>query len=335
MSVSLAHSGLPKCIGKPGLLSILDGLGRKHLALPPTAFHLLRHFVLRAKAEDFGAGRLCGNWERVEDLATILQVTPRAISLAVQKLEEVGYIRRTTAANGARGASRVGDQLKWLRGISLKPLIEQVDRLKDKHEARQFEQEAVRSLRSAISSLRRQIRQSGDMDALSQSEALLPGGRVSLIHDIDQLERLAAAFGALLVELEADLVSKFSGRSEQTPDPIYNQRNPVVSAHRAVDDLRPKPQPALLSSDYRMVLAGLGSKLAKPDRSPAMARRHGISQPLGAAPASLGGSVLRWRSGHRPQRRLPAEHRYRARNRRPASTVWSHRWLDAQSTCAD
>jgi hypothetical protein len=320
MSVSLAHSGLPKGIGKPGLLSILDGLGRKHLALPPTAFHLLRHFVLRAKAEDFSAGRLCGNWERVEDLATILQVTPRAINLAVQKLEEGGYIQRTTAANGARGASRVGDQLKWLRGISLKPLIEQIDRLKDKHEARQFEQEAVRSLRSAISSLRRQIRQSGDMDALSRSEALLPSGRVSLLDDLEQLEHLAAAFGALVAELEAGPRSaKFSGRSEQnTRSHIQSKESQNrIRASDPLDDLRPETAASFASCDYRMILEGLG-KASWPNliEASATARAwHGISQSawgraclsLGRERASLAVLAID-RSA-----RLPVEHRYRAR----------------------
>lgn len=320
MIACLAHSGLPEGLSKPSLLSILDGLGRKHLHLPPTAFHLLRHFVLRAKVEDFGAGRLCGNWERVEDLASILQVTTRAIGQAVQTLEEQGYIQRTTAGNGARGAQRVGDALRWLRGISLKPLIEQVGRLKAAHEARQFEREAIRSLRSAIGSLRRQIRQNGNIDALTRSEQLLPGGRVSLIHDRNQLEHLNAAFGALLADLGSDARSaKFSDRSEQNNPPHIqseDSQNRIRTAE-PMAELRPETAASFASSDYSMILDGLGGA-SWPNliEASATARAwHGISQPawgraclfLGRERAALAVLAID-RSA-----RLPAEHRYRAR----------------------
>jgi hypothetical protein len=303
------------------LLSALEGLGRKALDLTPTAFALLRHVVRVAAKEDFQKGRICGNWEQVQDLARHVGATGRAIHFAEELLEERGYIQRTAGGNGYRGVRKVNGCIQRLRGISIGPLIDKAESLLAQLHDRQFERKAMDELRAAIGALRRKINQSEDFDAQARAEALLPGGRVSRINNPDQLQTLEAALSEVLEQIcAAPRSENFADRPEEfaVPNTESNESKTCTVGRSALADLKPATAVAFASEDYRLVVTAMGgpSWPNLVEASSLACRRIGIDQStwqracdrLGRVQAAMRVMVID-RNQH-----LPVDHPYRARS---------------------
>jgi DNA-binding MarR family transcriptional regulator len=319
--MSLIHDGLPKAITKELLLDALESLGRKVLKLTPTAFALLRHAVRVAAKEDFQRGRICGNWEQVQDLARHVGATVRAINFAEAQLEERGYIQRTAAGNGYRRVLKVNGCIHRLWGISIGPLIDKAEGLLAQFHDRQFERKSMDELRTAIGALRRQINQSEHPDAQAKAEALLPGGRVSRITKPDQLRALEAALSEVVEQIGAASRSEnFADRPEEIADlnTESNESKICTAGRSAMADLKPATAVAFASEDYRLVVTAMGgpSWPNVVEASSLACRRIGIDQStwqracdrLGRVQAAMCVMVID-RNQH-----LPVDHPYRARS---------------------
>ena len=321
MTMALAHGGLPDGVAKDLLLSALEGLGRKALNLTPTAMALLRHIVRRAALADFQHGRICGNWEQVQDLARHVGATVRAINFAEAMLEKRGYIHRTAGGNGCRGVRKVNGCIQRLRGISIGPLIDKAESLLAQFHDRQFERKAIDELRAAIGALRRQINQSEDTDAQARSEALLPGGRVSRITDPDHWRALETALSDVVEQIDAASRSEnFADRQEEIADPNTesNESKTCTDRRSPWADLKPATAVAFASEDYRLVVTVMGgpSWPNVVEASSLACRRIGIDQStwqracdrLGRVQAAMCVLVID-RNQH-----LSVDHPYRARS---------------------
>jgi len=321
MTVALAHRGLPDGVAKDHLLFALDGLGRRALNLTPTAMALLRHIVRLASKEDFQRGRICGNWEQVQDLARHVGATVRAINFAEALLEEQGYIERTAGRNGYRGVRKVNGFIQRLRGISIGPLIDKAESLLAEFHDRQFERKSTDELRAAIGALRRQINQSDDLDAQARAEALLPGGRVSRITDPDQLRALETALSGVVEQIDAASRSEnFADRPEEfaVPNTESNESKTCTVGRSAMADLKSATVVAFASEDYRLVVTAMGgaSWPNVVEASSLACRRIGIDQStwqracyrLGRVHAAICVMVID-RNQH-----LPVDHPYHARS---------------------
>ena len=146
MSTITTHGGLPEKWSKSQLESLIKDLGRDGLRLTRVAFDLLKHVVRFAAERDFQPGRVCGNWEKVEDLAATLGATPRSILDAEKLLEAKGLILRTAGRNGYRGVRKCQGLIVRLSGINIGPLIDSIKSLTELLNARAFEARAVEQL---------------------------------------------------------------------------------------------------------------------------------------------------------------------------------------------
>ncbi|MPT49234.1 MAG: hypothetical protein E2598_12590, partial [Sphingobium sp.] len=209
MGLNLSHQGLPEGCDKSDLLRLLDGLGKQGLSVSATAFKLLRYYVWRSRKEDYHAGRICGLWEKVCDVAMHLDLSPRAINGAERELEAAGYVQRTTGGNGARYGRRQGGAIVSMAGVSLAPLIGCYDDLSASLEARMLHRQAMEICRTEIHHLRRLIRDHGDTDLCEQSDAVARHGRVSRIGRQEHLEEIRDALKAILA-----LIGGMSGALE-------------------------------------------------------------------------------------------------------------------------
>lgn len=100
-------------------------VARQFLILPRAAIDYLRHAAECVSPDDLSHGRTPWCYERVDDFANILGVSPRTILNIEKRLVALGLIERRTMANGHRGARRCRNtgELIWVHGISLAPLV--------------------------------------------------------------------------------------------------------------------------------------------------------------------------------------------------------------------
>ena len=98
---------------------------RLHFGLSHTAVEYLRRAAECVSPGDLQDGRTPWCYERVDDMALALGVTPRSIHTIEKRLAAVGLIERRPMTNGHRGARRCykTGELLWAHGISLLPLV--------------------------------------------------------------------------------------------------------------------------------------------------------------------------------------------------------------------
>lgn len=261
MSAVTTHGGLPEEWSKTQLESLIKGLGRDGLGLTRVAFDLLKHVVRLAAAPDFQPGRVCGNWEKVQDLASALGATPRSIHDAEKLLEARGLIQRTAGRNGYRGVRKCQGLIVRLSGINIGPLIDNTKRLTGLLDTRAFETRATEELKATADALRQKIYQSNDLTAKAQARALLPGGRLSRVKRQHELQALVEALTAIAAQIEEQPWSEISAdRSAETAG-LITESNSIKSGARArvaLDALQPSTAVSFASEDYRILVDALG-----------------------------------------------------------------------------
>lgn len=259
MGVARTHQGLPDGRTKDHLLPLIESLGKRGMEISSTAHKVLCHYVWRSRTEDYQPGLKCGLWEKVCNVATDLDLSPRAVNGAERELEAAGLIQRTTGGNGARYGSRCKGVIITFCGISLAPLIERYSELETALQARQLHRQAMDICRAEIRHMRRLIREAGDATSCGQSDQIAHCGRVSRIADKEQLEAIRDALQAVLTSIAG--TPKTSDASEENGSPCLQQEQSRICSsegERPPAKVRPQHILALASDEYRATLAGLG-----------------------------------------------------------------------------
>ena len=278
VSVTQRHDGLCKALEtKSGLIRLIREVGRKGLGLNARQIHYLELSIERCREGDFRKGAICAHWQRVDTLAQDLGCSVRQVWNIETSLEEAGLILRTVGRNGRRCGKRDGAKdVVWAAGINLAPLLDpdKLGKLLELRREIQEEEAALEILRGEIQLVRRQIRACGDVDAILQMEAILPGGRTSRLTAKARLQELLEALQAV-----HGVISKASGDARtsdrdagiadasEISDAPYTLKRPSKNSCTSGSREDPSKVSAreamlLASADYRMKVGLLGGPSA-------------------------------------------------------------------------
>lgn len=128
-SAARRHAALPSEYSKTALLNLCAKVA-KPLGLTPTDVCVLRRIAEKTRASDYFAEHvspICH--ERQIDMASEIGLSAAQWRRIETKLERLGLIARTTAANGYRGGCASADGTRIRAGLSLEPLIERLEAL--------------------------------------------------------------------------------------------------------------------------------------------------------------------------------------------------------------
>ena len=133
---------------------------RQHLGLSLTAVEYLRRAAECVSPDDLQDGRTPWCYERVDDMALALGVTPRSIHTIEKQLAVAGLIVRAPMTNGHRGARRCykTGELLWAHGISLLPLVTRQDELAALERNRLDRERTYRVTRQRVHGLRGRLK---------------------------------------------------------------------------------------------------------------------------------------------------------------------------------
>ena len=132
----------------------------KKLKLSHSALRQYEHYIECTKITDWQKGNLCMNYRIVNELATILGITPRQVGYNNQQLANQGLIAYVDYGNYRRFGKR--DENGCLIedrsfGVDLKPVLGQLERFQQLKANIAWEQEQHQRLRNRVSHLRRKI----------------------------------------------------------------------------------------------------------------------------------------------------------------------------------
>ena len=331
MSISLIHGGLPDGVSQFSLCDLIEKIAQgscKAERIPTTAVRLLRYYVLASRPSDFEVGRICGVWEQPQTTAAALGISTKVLHNAEAYLRDAGFIERTHSPHARRSGKRQNGIIIALAGISLKPLIDGWAKWQARREAIELQAKAMFCLKQEIAALNRQVRCSGNSDAIERTGDVLPRGRVSRIDDPEKLEAIRDALQAILVLLEVPSgATRTSDRTEEIVTPNVPESNSSQNRrHRQADaetsDRETKITPAMAASvaseSYRSLLPQGRPPTWRDllDTSAIVCRWHGVTdaafaqacERLGRERAAVAVLVVD-RNAH-----LPQGHRYRARS---------------------
>jgi replication initiation protein RepC len=218
MSVTLKHNGLPDRVGRFDLLSMIRDVASA-LKLTGREVQYLEAAIRRCSELDFEKGSVCACWARVATIAKKLCCTPRQINSIEKSLESKKLIVRTTGPNGHRyGIRSATNRITFAAGINLAPMIARYREFAHLKKASEIHEQALAATRYEIQLCRRKIRDTKDALLFAQSEQALPGGRTSIINDLDRLNSIHGALLAVLGQIEAEpgLAETSDGQSESS-----------------------------------------------------------------------------------------------------------------------
>ena len=155
--VPRTHAALPDGWGKTRLLNLLDEIGR-YVGLNATDIRVLRRIALKTRAEDYVTSLtspIC--YERQIDMAKAVGLSCEQFRRVERKLHQLRFLRRDTAANGYRGGCSGPSGQRTHSGLSLEPLIEQLDVLLDAKARIDDMEEQAAHYRAEISIRRRRL----------------------------------------------------------------------------------------------------------------------------------------------------------------------------------
>lgn len=205
MSITYSHQGLPSGIRPFDLPDMLERL-RTHLGLRDEDITYIRYLIRRVRAADFEPGRICAIWEAVATQAAELGFNVRRLARICCRLEELGFILKTTGKGGRRFGRRDQDgQIVMAAGVNLGPLIERAGDLAQllQHQARISER--LRDYRQRANDLIRSIRNLGVEQALLAARDIFPRLRPSEVNDVDRLSAIIEALEAVLEDFSGSL----------------------------------------------------------------------------------------------------------------------------------
>lgn len=260
MSVTLTHRGLPGKMNRNGLLKALDGAGPKLLMLSCTEFRLLKRAICQCRMADFLPGRICGTFESPETLARELGVSRKVLDNAEKGLEAKGWLRRTWTLRGRRSGSRKGGVLRYVAGLNLAPMIDNVSKLViERAKQASVENDAKDLLRAEIGAVWAKLCGLEDRAVHEAAHGILPRGRKSRISDIEKLRSLKRDLLALLAAVtDPPGETKGSNGSEVFDAPTQLDSNSDTSggkpqaASNASFSISPARASALASDDYQV-----------------------------------------------------------------------------------
>jgi replication initiation protein RepC len=216
MSVTLKHNGLPEQVGRFDLLSMIRDVASA-LKLTGREVQYLEAAIRRCSELDFEKGSVCAYWARVATIAKKLCCTPRQINSIEKSLEKKKLIFHTTRPNGHRyGIRGATNRITFAAGINLAPMISRYREFAHLKNASEIHEQALAAIRFEIQLCRRKIRDTKDALLVEQSEQALPGGRTSIIYDLDRLNSIHGALLAVLGQIEAEpgLAETSDGQAE-------------------------------------------------------------------------------------------------------------------------
>jgi len=331
MNASLIHGGLPDGVSQFRLCDLIDKISRgscKAERIPTTAVRLLRYYVLASRPADFEAGRICGVYEQPQTTAAALGISTKVLHNAEAHLRDAGFIERTHSPHARRSGKRHNGVIVALAGISLKPLIDGWAKWHARREAMELQAKALFCLKQEIAALNRQVRCSGNPDAIERAGDVLPRGRVSRIDDPEKLGSIRDALQAILVLLEVPSgATRSSDRTEEIVTPNVPESNSFQTRRLWKTDAEPSDRSAKITPAMAASVASENYRSLLPqDRAPTwrdlldtsaiVCRWHGVSEAafaqacerLGREGAAVAVIVVD-RNAH-----LPQGHRYRARS---------------------
>jgi replication initiation protein RepC len=330
MNVTLKHNGLPENIGRFGLLSMIKGLASS-LKLTGREIQYLEAAIRRCGDVDFEKGSICAHWARVDTIAKELGCTPRQVNSIEKSLAKKKFIVRTTGPNGHRfGVRGTSEKINFVSGINLAPMINRcrgyavLKRIRDIHD------HVLAATRYEIQLIRRKIRDTKDALLMEKSDQVLPGGRTSIIRNLEQLNAIHEALLAVLAQIDpkhgltetSDGQSKSADALEVSGQPnIQTQKIKnicIMPTRKAAGPLSVRQMLLLATPQYRELVQALGGPTQTNfvEASSQMCHNIGISADLwgeaclafGRDRAALYVLVLD------RNRRLPAEHKYHRSN---------------------
>jgi replication initiation protein RepC len=265
MTAPFRHSGLPEGVDRFGLLKAFERVARPYFGLSHTDIALVRHNIMRTFDQDYSSGQICASWQMVCNTAIELNVSSRSINAAERKLEAMGFLHRDFASNGARSGARQDGNIIWANGINLGPLIDRYSELVTAAEVLSLRRKATTACRTEIRNLNRVIRSSGNEGLKARSQEILPKGRSARITNLEQLDSIRAALGAVVAELESySRALHASGPSEDFGAPIIQtktiQESRSATRSSPVRELRITTRLAmdLATTEYRDTLLHFG-----------------------------------------------------------------------------
>jgi len=134
---------------------------RHHFGLSHHAVDYLRHAAECVSPGDLKDGRTPWCYERVDDMALLLGVSPRSVHNIEKRLHALGLIERKPMANGHRGAKRCrrSGELLWAHGVSLAPLVTRRDEIAAIEQNRADRERAYRITRNKVHAARARLKE--------------------------------------------------------------------------------------------------------------------------------------------------------------------------------
>ena len=156
------HATLPEEWTKSSLLTLVCGVAHL-IGLNATDAMVLRRIALKTRAADYAdptRSPVC--FERQIDMAASVGLSAEQWRRIERKLERLGLIARETAANGHRGRVSGSLGLESCAGLSLEPLVAQLDGLLATQARHAEATERLAMVRLEISKARRELRRLGE-----------------------------------------------------------------------------------------------------------------------------------------------------------------------------
>jgi replication initiation protein RepC len=270
MSVTLKHNGLPENVSRFDLLSKVRGLASS-LKLTGREVQYLEAAIRRCSDLDFEKGGICAHWAKVDTLSRELGCTPRQINSIEKSLEKKKFIVRTTGPNGHRfGVRGALGKISFVSGVNLEPMINRcrgyafLKRIRDIHD------HALAATRYEIQLIRRKIRDTKDALLIEKSEQALPGGRTSIIRDLELLSEIREALLAVLEQIDPKLgLTKTSDGQSESSDALEVFRQPniqtqnitnicIAPTQRTATPISQRQMLLLATQQYREIVQALG-----------------------------------------------------------------------------
>jgi replication initiation protein RepC len=270
MNVTLKHNGLPENVSRFGLLSMVKGLASS-LKLTGREIQYLEAAIRRCGDVDFEKGSICAHWARVDTIAQELGCTPRQVNSIEKSLAKKKFIVRTTGPNGHRfGVRGTSEKINFVSGINLAPMINRCRGYAVLKRARDIHDHVLAATRYEIQLIRRKIRDTKDALLIEKSDQVLPGGRTSIIRNLEQLNAIHEALLAVLTQIDpkhgltdtSDGQSKSADALEVSGQPNIQTQNIknicITPTRKAARPLSVRQMLLLATPQYRELVQALG-----------------------------------------------------------------------------
>ena len=262
MTHVLTHRGLPDGMNRWDLYRLLVKAA-KHFGVTDAMLKYLRFAISRTQDQDYDAGRICTLWSSVSETASQLEADPRQIARAEERLSELCFVVKSSAARCRRYGVRSDNIIRYAFGINLAPLVDRAREIEAAPRKACFEKEQAKRMRLHILKLLEHVRISEDSSAGEAAEVILPSRRPSRIWRYARLKKIADASLAVEMSDRCDTdVAPREGRktsskrcSSAQPEPRLSPAQFCILASPAFEDTVRQYAPPGGPPDWRTSLA--------------------------------------------------------------------------------